>query len=357
MKERLHGLLALVLCMAMAFAPVSGALADGNPCVVYAQEDQIRDESIQLGDLIQSNVSLTSNYSGGQVRYYEGLYGDEAEYKEDIVDYWRLIAIKETGEPTDPYEQNQWMVAKKGNTEYIDGWIGMERVGRFVDKQELDGNKILLVMQDLQTVDSNMEMTVGERMKALEDEAFRAGYNPDVDFYQMSIYDKDKPVNNVMRRSAEQSVGRFVTVELPYPAGYNQNNSTPDDYALFHLKAGGSIEKLPVILGSESIKVQVKEFSPYALAYRQLKNDGASGGEGGSEDGGEGSGGEGGSEDGGEGSGEGGGQEGIPDGSSDRTDSLPQTGDNSRLALWFAFACAALAGLAAIRIRRRKYIG
>jgi len=326
MKERLHGLLALVLCMAMAFAPVSGALADGNPCVVYAQEDQIRDESIQLGDLIQSNVSLTSNYSGGQVRYYEGLYGDEAEYKEDIVDYWRLIAIKETGEPTDSYEQNQWMVAKKGNTEYIDGWIGMERVGRFVDKQELDGNKILLVMQDLQTVDSNMEMTVGERMKALEDEAFRAGYNPDVDFYQMSIYDKDTPVNNVMRRSENQSLRSFVTIRLFYPMGYNRNNSTPDDYALFHLRSDGSIERLPVSLDSDSINVQVDEFSPYALAYKPLKNDGVPDGEGDDPDG-------------------------------NQTGGLPQTGDNSRLALWFAFACAALAGLAAIRIRRRKYIG
>ena len=60
MKERLHGLLALVLCMAMAFSPVSGALADENlPCVVYTREGQFSNESIQLGDLIQSNVSLT----------------------------------------------------------------------------------------------------------------------------------------------------------------------------------------------------------------------------------------------------------------------------------------------------------
>jgi len=316
MKERLHGLLALVLCMAMAFAPVSGALADG---VVYTPEGQDDGALIKLGDLIQSGVQLTSKYSGGHVRCYEGLYdGNEgAEYK----------AVN----PTDPgkqitIEDGPWMVAANdNNNENINAWIAMECVGRFVYQYDLDNGKILLVMQDLQTVDS-VEMTVGERMEKLRKRAIDDGYNADVDFYQMSIYDKNTPVNNVMRRSDNQSIDNPVTVELPYPAGYNQNNSTSDDYELFHLGAGDSIEKLPVMLDSESIKVQVKDFSPYALAYKQLKNDGVSGGVGGDPD-------------------------------ENQTAGLPQTGDNSRLALWFAFACAALAGLAAVRIRRRKYIG
>jgi len=322
MKERLYGLLALVLCMAMAFSPVSGALADRNPCVVYTLEGQ-DDCALELGDLIhliQSNVSLTSNYSGGQVRYYEGLYdGNEGAEYESVV--------AENAKNQITIEDGPWMVAAKGNNnENIDAWIAMECVGRFVDEKELGGNKVLLVMQGLQTVDSNMELTVGERMEKLRKRAIDDGYNAHVDFYQMSIYDKDTPVNNVMRRSAEQSVDDFITVELPYPAGYNQNNSTPDDYALFHLKAGGLIEKLPVILDSKSINVQVKDFSPYALAYKQLKNNGVSGGAGGDPD-------------------------------ENQTVDLPQTGDDSRIALWFAFACAALAGLAAVRIRRRKYIG
>jgi len=326
MKERLHGLLALVLCMAMAFSPVSGALADGNPpCVVYTREGPFSDESIQLGDLIQSNVSLTSNASGGEVRYYEGLYGDEAEYKKDIAEnYLDSIIIEETENKAE-YKQNHWMVAKKGNTEYTDGWIALERVGRFVGQQELDDNRILLTMRSLQTVDS-INITIDQRKAKLKSAAENAGYDAGIDFYQMSIYDKDTPVNNVMRRSENQSLRSFVTIRLFYPMGYNRNNSTPDDYALFHLRSDGSIERLPVSLDSDSINVQVDEFSPYALAYKPLKNDGVPDGEGDDPDG-------------------------------NQTGGLPQTGDNSRLALWFAFACAALAGLAAIRIRRRKYIG
>jgi len=309
MKERLHGLLALVLCMAMAFSPVSGALADGNPpCVVYTREGPFSDESIQLGDLIQSNVSLTSNASGGEVRYYEGLYGDEAEYKKDIAEnYLDSIIIEETENKAE-YKQNHWMVAKKGNTEYTDGWIALERVGRIVDEQELEGDQILLVMQGLQTVDS-INSTIDQREAMLKSAAEEAGYDAGIDFYQMSIYDENTPVNDVMSRSEEQSTKSLLTIRLFYPMGYNRNNSTRDDYALFHLRSDGSIERLPVSLDSESINVQVDDFSPYALAYKHLNAD------------------------------------------------LPQTGDNSRLALWFAFACAALAGLAAIRIRRRKYIG
>lgn len=312
MKERLHGLLALVLCMAMAFSPVSGALADGNPpCVVYTREGQFSDESIQLGDLIQSNVSLTSNYSGGQVRYYKGLYDDEANCEENTAGYLGSIVIKQIGEQTDSYEQNHWMVAAKGNNEIentTDAWIGMERVGSIVDKQELGDNKVLLAMRGLQTVDS-INRTVDQRKAKLKSAAEKAGYDAGIDFYQMSVYDKDTPVKDVMRRSKNQSLKSLITIRLFYPGGYHQNNSTPDDYALFHLRSDGSIERLPVSLDSESINVQVDEFSPYALAYKHLNAD------------------------------------------------LPQTGDNSRFALWFAFACAALAGLAAIRIRRRKYIG
>lgn len=326
MKERLHGLLALVLCMAMAFAPVSSALADENPpCVVYTREGQFSNESIQLGDLIQSNVSLTSNYSGGQVRYYAGLYdGNEgAVYESDVAANTQdKITIQETENKAE-YKQNQWMVAAKGNKEDItDAWIALERVGRIVDKQELDDNKVLLVMQGLQTVDS-IDSTVDQRKAKLKSTAEEAGYDAGIDFYQMSIYDENTPVNDVMSRSEEQSTKSLLTIRLFYPMGYNRNNSTPNDYALFHLKSDGSIEKQLVILDSESINIQVDEFSPYALAYRQLKNDGVSGGD--------------------------------PD--ENQTAGLPQTGDDSGLALWFAFACAALAGLAAVRIRRRKYIG
>jgi len=304
MKERLHGLLALVLCMAMAFSPVSGALADENPpCVVYTREGQ-NDCALELGDLIQSNVSLTSNYSGGQVRYYEGLYDANEGAK------YEPVVAKDTGNQI-TIENGPWMVAAKGNNKkesVTDAWIGMERVGSIVEKQELDDNRVLLAMRGLQTVDS-INRTVDQRKAKLKSEAEKAGYDAGIDFYQMSVYDKDTPVNGVMRRSKNQSLKSLITIRLFYPMGYDRNNSTPDDYALFHLRSDGSIERLPVSLDSESINVQVDDFSPYALAYKHLNAD------------------------------------------------LPQTGDNSRLALWFAFACAALAGLAAIRIRRRKYIG
>ena len=145
MKQRLRGLLALIICFILTVAPISGAMAD----YYYDYDEEGNLIYIELGDLISSNTFMNSDYSGGAKYYKDGLYDSGIQVTPEY------CYISPEVEGTSDYKANLWAVAGFLNYEnYEDIYnqegyselVLLERVGKFV--HEIDFSECTVLYFD-----------------------------------------------------------------------------------------------------------------------------------------------------------------------------------------------------------------
>lgn len=329
MKKRLLGLVALTLCAMLALAPASAALADW-----FYDSEHTAPNMLRQGDLIEAGTTIYSGYESGRdhfLAYYNGIASFSAEPDEKVVVASESSAeLAQAGELAG-FESGVWASTnERGVT------ARLERLGEIVHSVELPNDELLIVSSGLQNADGYdmSQFYPEERKQSLEDAAKDWDSEAQVDLYQMMVYVKNHPVQGVMRpvvpsNDLQYELTTPATVILPYPEGWNQNNADADSFVLIHGRIVADpysgaysleTERLPVTPVADGLQAQVSSFSPYGLAYKVAPA-----------------------------------ADPIPDPepTPEPVSTVPTTGDNTQLALWFLLAALSLAG-AAILIRRRN---
>lgn len=364
MKQRLLGLLALVLCLSLL--PVTSGLAYLDVSADADPEGNFFD--VTPGYLISSGCTLSkADYSvsgtDDQVSYYNGIAeGNATPYRTHSFAAEDPAAVLSTPDNS-AFEAALWAVA---NTEYVYDQnynpisydYQFERVPRLLVPEDvggLDDNYFLAVFSDFLTCDSSPSLSIADRKEALRDA--KNEWNPDsqIAFYQIGIYEVLHPNPDIMRPMFGYCDP--VSFTLPYPAGINSQNYEEADFRLFHLKDRPQARMLalsdddssysPYVVESDAssevdrffikptefgLEVTLESFSPYALAYT-VPDSGNAG-------------------------------EGIvaPDGDGEfpvisfeppAVEAVPQTGDSRHFAMWLALALVSIAGMVTFRRRKR----
>lgn len=308
MKTRLYGLLALVLCAMMVAAPVAAMGA--------AQYNALSSNSnIAAGDIVYSNdsgISFTITSTEFKMKY---TYLDSTTAFQDANDTFFSTGI------------NPWQIVSVG-TEAAS--LAQVKV-LFKEQLPANANQALNITAYLIGTELGSQYPSAEAAKASLKDALR-GYK-NIDYYYMKVYEclyKENGYGEIYRPIANPGE---TLITLDYPSSYSEATPKLDDFCLAHLNGDGTVELISAsALTDKGIQFKVSSFSPFALGYQ--RNDAGTSPDGGTI---------------------------IPGGPGDRipapadpaAPSIPQTGDNSQLALWFALAALSLAG-AVLALRRRK---
>ena len=319
MKQRLKGLLALMLCLMLTATPFSSACA--NVVHITSGNDNVQAElwgSMIIGSGLSLNMVDDFSLSGGtmiteEIHYYpNGLRGENAKAEKDGFTNGKHT-VRSASQTAD-YEANRWFmmlepVNHPDNDQQGDHHdIHMERLNKVISEIEVDESLRLWIMDGLQSWDCDSELSLSEREAKLKAAAQNWKAGSAVDFYQMQLlYETNIPG---LYELVSDDMSRSLTLTLPYPEGYNYENSTDDDFCLLHLNHDGEIEFLNLRRTLKGLVAEAECFSPYAVAY-------------------------------------------MP--TSSGSENMPQTGDSSQLALWIALAFISLAGAAYFTMRRREH--
>lgn len=309
MKTRLYGLLALVLCAMMVAAPVAamGAAQYSSP---YPNID------IAAGDIVYSYVS------GISLSYTSSSFNMAYTQLDSSTDsYTNPDSVRYTG------SENPWLIlsAESDNASLV-------RVAVRFNRQlpaSTNNNSAILIGTELGSNYPSVEDIKFNLKQALD------GYK-NIDYFYMKVYEClwKSQVSGDIYRPIDNPGETLIT--LPYPSSYSEATPKLDDFCLAHLKGDGTVELISAsALTDKGIQFKVSSFSPFALGYQ--RNDAGTNPDGGTII-------------------PGGPGNAIPapaDPVAPSTPSIPQTGDNSQLALWFALAALSLAG-AVLALRRRK---
>lgn len=311
MKQRLKGLLALMLCLMLTATPFSSAYAysfqiTSDNASFIAYEPVIISSGLSLNiadDLSYSGIAITDD-----VYYYpDGLRGENAAPDKDGFTNGKHT-VRSASETAD-YEANLWFTMfDSGNSQDSYHDIHMERLNKVIRKIDAGDFSWLWILDGLQSWDCDSELSLSEREAKLKAAAQDWKAGSAVDFYQMQLlYETNIPG---LYELVSDDMSRSLTPTLPYPEGYNYENSTDDDFCLLHLNHDGEIEFLNLRRTLKGLVAEAECFSPYAVAY-------------------------------------------MP--TSSGSENMPQTGDSSQLALWIALAFISLAGAAYFTMRRREH--
>ena len=320
MKQRLKGLLALMLCLMLTATPFSSACA--NVVHITSGNDNVQAElwgSMIIGSGLSLNMVDDFSLSGGtmiteEIHYYpNGLRGENAKAEKDGFTN-RKHTVRSASQTAD-YEANLWFMMLDPVEDHDDNdeqglhhAIHMERLNKVVAKEPVDDGTSLWIMDGLQSWDCDSELSLSEREAKLKAAAQDWKAGSAVDFYQMQLlYETNIPG---LYELVSDDMSRSLTPTLPYPEGYNYENSTDDDFCLLHLNHDGEVESFSLQRMPEGLVRELECFSPYAVAY-------------------------------------------MP--TSSGSENMPQTGDSSQLALWIALAFISLAGAAYFTMRRREH--
>ena len=311
MKTRLYGLLALVLCAMMVAAPVAAMGA-----AQYEVLSSNSNSNIAVGDIVYSlsGIPFTLTSNPFEMKY---TYLDSTPYSQTASGIF-----PGTG-------NNPWQIVSVG-TEAAS--LAQVKV-LFKEQLAANANQALNITAYLIGTELGSQYPSAEAAKASLKDALR-GYK-NIDYYYMKVYEclHDGGDGEIYRPIPDPGE---TLITLPYPSSYSEATPKSEDFCLAHLKGDGTVELISAsALTDEGIQFKVSSFSPFALGYQ--RNDAGTNPDGGTI---------------------------IPGGPGDRipapadpvapsTPSIPQTGDNSQLALWFALAALSLAG-AVLTLRRRK---
>jgi len=349
MKTRLYGLLALVLCAMMVAAPVAAMGASGNgPFVTF--EDGVE---IVEGMLIctsypnTSGNTLTINWHSNDNSGYSHTPATFGTLNQN--EAWKVteIAFTPSNAPTDAHIY----VSKVDIIDIQDFSHNLDANG------DGDWNKIITTTLGKYKANAS---SYADLVSKLDAALQKEGYTSLKSYFEITPY-------------MEHDSGNFYTPY--YNSAYDPDNKpfhftlpvhdAPINdgltYAVVHgLGAADNTDYLYQLLPAKqndgSVSFEVDGLSPFAVGYKLASDD--------DDDTTTPGGGNGGGGNGGGTTNPGGGGNINPGGPGDRipapadpvapsTPSIPQTGDNSQLALWFALAVLSLTG-AVLALRRRK---
>ena len=299
MKNRLMGLLALVLCVMMTVVPFAGAMAMAqvHSDLFYCAGNW---EDVRPGDRIVGEIQTQYTYEDYSVAETYPVYTLR------VTDDGRMNEVKFGAEEDGIFGlPGGKKVTRVDLTTGGNGYHSqMELASSLaVKQQDTTGNVTVMISEGLET--PLYPNTASEVEQAFKDADARG-----MKFYEIGAYNTlitDDAGNPLVLRPVQSS----ATINLKAPS----NLAVGDEYTLYHFKYNdgekGIVETVTSgTLGEDRlITFTLSHFSPFALAY------GAESSEGGA--------------------------------------SVPSTGDNSQLMLWFALMGLSFVGM--MIIRRRKH--